>query len=112
MLARLIAKAEGELKFARQEYAAAIAAENDEQEAAQKIKACYRQFCGWAEEFELASLPRKRVILGQLFEKIEVGKGYEVTVHVNMSYRQFINLGEPDEIRQITQANAAGEEVA
>lgn len=112
MLARLIAKAESELKIARQEYAAAISAENDEQEAAQKIKACYRQFCGWAEEFELASLPRKRVILGQLFEKIEVGKGYEVTVHVNMSYQQFINLGEPDEIRQITQANAAGEEVA
>lgn len=112
MLARLIAKAEGELKIARREYAAAIAAENDEQEAAQKIKACYRQFCGWAEEFEMASLPRKRVILGQLFEKIEVGKGYEVTAHVNMSYQQFINLGEPDEIRQITQANAAGEEVA
>ncbi len=112
MLARLIAKAEGELKIARQEYAAAITAENDEQETAQKIKACYRQFCGWAEEFELASLPRKRAILGQLFEKIEVGKGYEVTVHVNMSYQQFINLGEPDETRQITQANAAGEEVA
>lgn len=112
MLARLIAKAESELKIARQEYAAAISAENDEQEAAQKIKACYRQFCGWAEEFEMASLPRKRVILGQLFEKIEIGKGYEVTAHVNMSYQQFINLGEPDEIRQITQANAADEEVA
>jgi site-specific DNA recombinase len=112
MLARLIAKAEGELKIARREYAAAISAENDEQEAAQKIKACYRQFCGWAEEFEMASLPRKRVILGQLFEKIEVGKGYEVTAHINMSYQQFINLGETDEIRQITQANVAGEEVA
>ena len=112
MLARLITKAESELKIAHREYAAAISAENDEQEAAQKIKACYRQFCGWAEEFEMASLPRKRVILGQLFEKIEVGKGYEVAAHVNMSYQQFINLGEPDEIRQITQANAAGEEVA
>ena len=112
MLARLIAKAESELKIARREYAAAISAENDEQKAAQKIKACYRQFCGWAEEFEMASLPRKRVILGQLFEKIEVGKGYEVTAYVNMSYQQFINLGEPGEIRQITQANAAGEEVA
>lgn len=112
MLARLITKAESELKIARREYAAAVSAENDEQEAARKIKACYRQFCGWAEEFEMASLPRKRVILGQLFEKIEVGKGYEVTAHVNMSYQQFINLGEPDEIRQITQANAVGEEVA
>jgi len=60
----------------------------------------------------MASLPRKRVILGQLFEKIEVGKGYEVTAHINMSYQQFINLGETDEIRQITQANVAGEEVA
>ena len=112
MLARLLAEAEGARTLAPRGYAAAVSAKNDEQEAAQKIKACYRQFCGWAEEFEMASLPRKRVILGQLFEKIEVGKGYEVTAHVNMSYQQFINLGEPDEIRQITQANAAGEEVA
>lgn len=87
MLTRPITKAESELKIASREYAAAVSAENDEQEAARKMKACYRRFCGWAEEFELASLPRKRVILGQLFEKMEVGKGYEVTAHVNMSYQ-------------------------
>lgn len=109
MLARLIAKAENELKLARQEYTAALVAVEDEREAEQKIKACYRQFCGWAEEFEMASLARKRLILSQLFEKVEVGKGYEVTVHVNMSYTQFINMGEPDDKNKPIRSMAAGE---
>lgn len=109
MLARLIAKAENELKLARQEYTVALVAVEDEREAEQKIKACYRQFCGWAEEFEMASLARKRLILSQLFEKVEVGKGYEVTVHVNMSYTQFINMGEPDDKNKPIRSMAAGE---
>lgn len=112
MLARLIAKAENELKIARQEYAAAVLAVDNEKEIARKIKECYNHFCGWAEEFEMASLARKRVILSQLFERVEVGRGYEVTVHVNMSYQQFVNMGEPNEKMKITQISATDEEVA
>ena len=58
MLARLIAKAEAELRAARQEYAKVLQEAEDDRELAQKIKECYRQFCGWAEEFELAPLTR------------------------------------------------------
>ena len=112
MLARLIAKAENELKIARQEYAAAVLAVDNEKEIARKIKECYGRFCGWAEEFEMASLARKRVILSQLFERVEVGRGYEVTVHVNMSYQQFVNMGDPDEKMKLTQASTTSEEVA
>lgn len=112
MLARLIAKAENELKIARQEYAAAVLAVDNEKEIARKIKECYSRFCGWAEEFEMASLARKRVILSQLFERVEVGRGYEVTVHVNMSYQQFVNMGDPDEKMKLTQASTTSEEVA
>lgn len=112
MLARLIAKAENELKIARREYAAAVLAVDNEKEIARKIKECYSRFCGWAEEFEMASLARKRVILSQLFERVEVGRGYEVTVHVNMSYQQFVNMGEPNEKMKLTQASATSEEVA
>ena len=72
----------------------------------------FLSFCGWAEEFEMASLARKRVILSQLFERVEVGRGYEVTVHVNMSYQQFVNMGEPNEKMKLTQASATSEEVA
>lgn len=87
MLARLIAKAEAELRAARQEYAKVLQEAEDDRELAQKIKECYRQFCGWAEEFELAPLARKRMILSELLEKVEVGKGYQVTVHVKLTYK-------------------------
>lgn len=94
MLSRLIAKAEADLQAARKEYAAALAQAEDEREVTRKVRMCYNQFCGWADEFEMASTARKRVILSQLYEKVEVGRGYEVTVHLGMSYRQFIELGQ------------------
>lgn len=103
MLARLMVKAENELKIARQEYAAAVLAVDNEKEIARKIKECYSRFCGWNEEFEMTSLARKRAILSQLFKRGEVGRGYEVTVYVNMSCQQFVNIGEPDEKMKLTQ---------
>lgn len=112
MLSRLIAKAEGELRSARQEYAAISAQIEDEREIAHRIRMCYNQFCGWAEEFELASQPRKRIILAQLIDKVEVGRGYEVTVRLNMSYRQFLDLARPDKKPEIAQANDENGKVA
>ena len=50
--------------------------------------------------FEMASTARKRVILSQLYDKVEVGRGYQVTVHLGMSYRQFIELGQPSVLLQ------------
>ena len=40
----------------------------------QQIRSYYDEFLGWANEFNLATVERKRVILAQLFEKVEVGK--------------------------------------
>lgn len=112
MLARLIAKAEAELRAARQEYAKVLQEAEDGRELAQKIKECYRQFCGWAEEFELAPLTRKRMILSELLEKVEVGKGYQVTVHVKLTYKQFLELCQTEEnsensLRNTTDGNVA-----
>lgn len=112
MLARLIAKAEAELRVARQEYAKVLQETEDDRELAQKIKECYRQFCGWAEEFELAPLTRKRMILSELLEKVEVGKGYQVTVHVKLTYKQFLELCQTEEnsensLRNTTDGNVA-----
>ena len=112
MLARLIAKSEAELRAARQEYAKVLQEAEDDRELAQKIKECYRQFCGWAEEFELAPLARKRMILSELLEKVEVGKGYQVTVHVKLTYKQFLELCQTEEnsenpLRNATDGNVA-----
>ena len=112
MLARLIAKAEAELRAARQEYAKVLQEAEDDRELAQKIKECYRQFCGWAEEFELAPLARKRMILSELLEKVEVGKGYQVTVHVKLTYKQFPELCQTEETSENSLRNATDGNVA
>ena len=112
MLARLIAKSEAELGAARQEYAKVLQEAEDDRELAQKIKECYRQFCGWTEEFELVPLARKRMILSELLEKVEVGKGYQVTVHVKLTYKQFLELCQTEETSENPLRNATDGNVA
>lgn len=112
MLARLISKAESELYVARQKYAKTMAQIEDEAETAKRIKEYYRQFCGWAEEFEMASTARKRVILSELLEKVEVGKGYQVTIRLKMSYQQFLDLCAPEDQPKNALTKSHDEEVA
>lgn len=88
-LARLIQQAEAEVQQAKNEYAELL--KNDSSRTTvQQIRKYYDEFLGWANEFDLASIPRKRTILAQLLEKVEVGKGYRIRIVVRGSYRQFL----------------------
>ena len=49
----------------------------------------YTQFVSWAEEFRQATLEQKRMILSQLIDCVEIGRGYEIRVKMNGSYEQF-----------------------
>lgn len=89
MLARLIAQAEAEVNQAKDEYANLLK-NNDHRATVQQIRNYYNEFLGWANEFDLASVPRKRAILAELFEKVEVGRGYKITIYIKGSYRQFL----------------------
>ena len=61
MLARLIAEAETEVRQAKEEYAELL--RNDTTRATiQQIRSYYDEFLGWANEFDLATIPRKRAI--------------------------------------------------
>ena len=88
-LARLIQQAEAEVQQAKNEYAELL--KNDSSRTTvQQIRKYYDEFLGWCNEFDLASIPRKRTILAQLLEKVEVGKGYRVRIVVRGSYQQFL----------------------
>lgn len=89
MLARLIAQAEAQVRQAKGEYATLLQ-NNDDWTTVQQIRSYYDEFLGWANEFDLATVQRKRAILAQLFEKVEVGKGYKITIHVRGTYKQFL----------------------
>lgn len=73
---------------------------------AKEVNDYYNQFQGWVEEYEQASIERKRVILSNLFSRIEVSRGYEVKVTVNMSYRQFMDLAKNEMTEENKTANA------
>ncbi len=49
----------------------------------------YRQFRTWALEFDEASLEAKRMIISELFSRIEIGRGYKVHCELNVTYKQF-----------------------
>ena len=53
------------------------------------ITPAYNQFSTWAEEFDTATLEQKKMIACALFQRIEVGRDYRISVKINMTYRQF-----------------------
>ncbi len=53
------------------------------------ITPAYNQFKSWAEEFDTATLEQKKMIACYLFKRIEVGRDYQISVELNMTYQQF-----------------------
>lgn len=70
MRARLIAQAEAEVRQAKDEYDALL--QNDDQRTiVQQIRSYYDKFLGWANEFDLSTVQKRRAILTQRFKKVE-----------------------------------------
>ena len=57
--------------------------------AMEKVKPSYDRFVGWAGEFEKASPEAKKMIISQLVSRIEISKGYKITMQVNLEYARF-----------------------
>lgn len=54
------------------------------------IDVYYEEFVSWADEFDTASLERKKMIICRLFKEITVGKGYKIEILMDSSYEQFL----------------------
>ena len=58
-------------------------------EMTEAVLPAYRRFRSWADEFDTADREQKKMIACQLFDRIELGKDYQLTIHMNVTYRQF-----------------------
>jgi len=56
-----------------------------------KLNLYYEQFRGWAEEFEDASLEQRKMIVCQLVREINVSRGYELDIVLDLNYRRFLS---------------------
>lgn len=55
----------------------------------EKFRPAFSRFKSWADEFDNATLEQKKMIAGQLFKRVEVGRDYKIHIVMNMTYRQF-----------------------
>lgn len=62
----------------------------------------YSKLTGWAEEYENATLERKRMIIFEIFDRIELSEGYKIKVVMNEVYRVFLE-GNGENIKDLKQ---------
>lgn len=63
--------------------------ELQKKEASESIVPAYKEFKTWAEEFDNASFEVKKMIANRLFERVEVGKNYNIHLVLDATYQQF-----------------------
>ena len=75
---------------------------NQKKEMVEAILPAYRRFKSWAEEFDTADLEQKKMIACQLFDRIELGKDYNIIMHMNVTYQQFCSEWKSKNSSQVT----------
>ena len=63
--------------------------ENDQKAQSESIIPAYKILKSWAAEFEGVSFEAKKMIISQLFSRIEVDKDYKIRMEMNVLYKQF-----------------------
>ena len=94
-LARVLRRTEETLQQQKSELHRVQESMHAQKDQAAEARDFYDEFAGWVEEYDQATLKRRRMILSRLFNRIEVSRGYEVKIEINMSYKQFLQLDQP-----------------
>ena len=55
----------------------------------EKLKPAYERFTGWADEFVAATTERKKMIISQVVNRIEISKGYKINLVLSPEYERF-----------------------
>ena len=83
---------EQEAKYAEQQTALEAAQKEAENTALamQEMSAQYNQFVKWAYVYDTASMETRKMIVAQLFERIEVYRDYKLKIKFTISVEQFL----------------------
>ena len=83
---------EQEAKYAEQQTALEAAQKEAENTALvmQEMSAQYNQFVEWAYVYDTASMETRKMIVAQLFERIEVYRDYKLKIKFTISVEQFL----------------------
>ena len=91
---QLMPKQKAALEAAREEYQRILLVNQAEEETLEAKRLQARKMAEWGQLFEDAPEAQKRMILAEIIDRIEVRRGYQVTIRFKLTARQFL---EPDE---------------
>ena len=78
-----MAELERKMPAALQEY-------QNESNILKGLDSFYEKFTSWADEFDYATSEQKKMIICKLIDRIELNRGYDIHIKLNMNYGQFI----------------------
>lgn len=90
LLSDLISEKESQLQHESETLQTLTAEMNDRQAAIKAASTQITQFEGWAKEFELCTLERKQMIIFHLINRIELDRGYALTIHFNTVFAEVL----------------------
>ena len=70
----------------------------EKNEIISKLDYYYEQFKAWANEFDNATQEQRKMIICQLIDEINVGRGYDIEIKLNASYGQFFSDAEQGKV--------------
>lgn len=86
-------KQKAALEAAREEYQRILLVNQAEEETLEAKRLQAKKMAEWGRLFEDAPEAQKRMILAEIIDRIEVRRGYQVTIRFKLTARQFL---EPD----------------
>ena len=97
ILAGLVEESEARVKTFKEE---CVNAEHELEYAQSIIKVLteqYDEIVSWSELYDYATIEAKKMIVNSMIKRIDVFRGYELNIELNMNIRQFFN-GIEDEL--------------
>lgn len=90
---QLMPKQKAALETAREEYQRILLVNQAEEETLEAKRLQAKKLAEWGQLFEDAPEAQKRMILAEIIDRVEVRRGYQVTIKLKLTARQFL---EPD----------------
>ena len=93
---QLMPKQKAALEAAREEYQRILLVNQAEEEMHEAKRLQAKKLAEWGQLFEDAPEAQKRMILAEIIDRIEVRRGYQVTIRFKLTARQFLEPGAED----------------
>lgn len=89
MLADLVAEAEAKAADLQSQCQDAERALADSEQLLEDVGRKYTEIMSWADMFDTASMPAKKMIVNAMIHRVDVCRGFQLNIELNMDIRQF-----------------------